>query len=286
MRVAAADAASSSRPVANGSSVPAWPTFTPLPSRRRILRDDVVRRHPGGLVDERTAVRGQQAARRACVAQELHELGELEVGGEARGAAVPAAAAARGRSPRRRCGRRSRAARPCAPARRRAARARARRPRCPRPSAGGRRRPRSSSRRRPRSGSRRASGASPSAGRRRSARRWRARAPAARACPAGCPRRGAGRSRARRCPPAISSAAISCARGPVFSYMKRPVSVTRPTYSASPIACVIGTSSAVHQVPHHLGRARRVRVDVVDRPEARVVVVVVDVEDQRGPARA
>ena len=82
-----------------------------------------------------------------------------------------------------------------------------------------------------------------SAGRRRSARRWRARAPAARACPAGCPRRGAGRPRARRCPAAISSAAISCARGPVFSYMKRPVSVTRPTYSASPIGSVIGTSS-------------------------------------------
>jgi hypothetical protein len=49
---------------------------------------------------------------------------------------------------------------------------------------------------------------------------------------------------------------------------------------------------ALHQVPHHLGRARRQRVDVVERPEARVVVVVVDVEDaaavvlQRGGRRA
>ena len=34
-----------------------------------------------------------------------------------------------------------------------------------------------------------------------------------------------------------------------------------------------------HQVPHDLRRARRVLVDVVDRAEARVVVVVVDVED-------
>ena len=39
-----------------------------------------------------------------------------------------------------------------------------------------------------------------------------------------------------------------------------------------------------HQVPDHLGRARRVRHDVVDGPEARVVVVVVDVEDPRGRA--
>ena len=44
-------------------------------------------------------------------------------------------------------------------------------------------------------------------------------------------------------PAAISSAAISCARGPVFSYMKRPVSVTRPTYSASAIAFVDCTPS-------------------------------------------
>jgi hypothetical protein len=48
----------------------------------------------------------------------------------------------------------------------------------------------------------------------------------------------------------------------------------------------------LHQVPHHLGGAGRVRVDVVERPEARVVVMVVDVEDaatfalERGGRRA
>ena len=35
---------------------------------------------------------------------------------------------------------------------------------------------------------------------------------------------------------------MTCAAGPVFSYMKRPVSVTRPTYSASAIRGVSGTS--------------------------------------------
>ena len=49
---------------------------------------------------------------------------------------------------------------------------------------------------------------------------------------------------------------------------------------------------ALGQVPHHLGRARGVRVDVVDGAEARVVVMVVDVEDaaaralERGGRRA
>ena len=37
---------------------------------------------------------------------------------------------------------------------------------------------------------------------------------------------------------------MRCAAGPVFSYMKRPVSVTRPTYSASAICGVSATSSA------------------------------------------
>ena len=36
---------------------------------------------------------------------------------------------------------------------------------------------------------------------------------------------------------------------------------------------------AAHEVPHDLGRARRLGHDVVDRPEVRVVMVVVDVED-------
>ena len=120
-----------------------------------------------------------------------------------------------------------------------------------------------------------------SAGRRRSARRWSARARAARACPAGCPRRGAGRSRAASSPPAISSAAISCARGPVFSYMKRPGVGDQADVERLADRRRDRHAEAVHQVPHHLGRARGVRVDVVDRPEARVVVVVVDVDDQR-----
>src|SRR5579875_3609331 len=56
-------------------------------------------------------------------------------------------------------------------------------------------------------------------------------------------------------PASISSAAIRCAREPVFSYMKRPVSVISPTYSASAISksgftpspCIRSqTISAVH----------------------------------------
>ena len=39
-------------------------------------------------------------------------------------------------------------------------------------------------------------------------------------------------------PASISAAAIWCARGPVFSYMNRPVSVISPTYSASATAPV------------------------------------------------
>ena len=233
----------SSRPVANGSSVPAWPTFTPLPQPAPDPRDDVVRRHPRGLVDERTpSVRSELLVR------------------PARAGTSPARGT-RGRW-------RSPAARRCPPP----PRARAIRETSMRSSVA-----RSETLRgrlaaellAHEPGDRGAldraqvvddalgvalvgaggavvvarSGASRSAGRRRSARRWSARAPAARACPAGCPRRGAGRSRAASTPPAISSAAISCARGPVFSYMKRPVSVTRPTYSASPIAVVTGTPS-------------------------------------------
>ena len=40
-------------------------------------------------------------------------------------------------------------------------------------------------------------------------------------------------------------------------------------------------SQALHQVPHDLGRARRLGQHVVDRAEAGVVVVVVDVDDAR-----
>ena len=45
-------------------------------------------------------------------------------------------------------------------------------------------------------------------------------------------------------PAAISSAAISCATGVVFSYMNRPVSVTSPTYRAFAISGVISASSS------------------------------------------
>ena len=70
------------------------------------------------------------------------------------------------------------------------------------------------------------------------------------------PRTGGGRRRARPRPASISSAAIWCARGVVFSYMNRPVSVISPTYSASAIsgvgdnasACIRShTISAVHE---------------------------------------
>ncbi len=44
-------------------------------------------------------------------------------------------------------------------------------------------------------------------------------------------------------------------------------------------------AEAVHQVPDDLGRARRVGDDVVERAEARVVVVVVDVEQVRAVAQ-
>ena len=36
---------------------------------------------------------------------------------------------------------------------------------------------------------------------------------------------------------------MRCAREPVFSYMKRPVSVIRPMYSACATACVGATAS-------------------------------------------
>ena len=38
---------------------------------------------------------------------------------------------------------------------------------------------------------------------------------------------------------------MTCARGPVFSYMNLPVSVTSPTYSASAMSTVGATPSAV-----------------------------------------
>ena len=44
----------SSRPVANGSSVPAWPTFTPFPSRRRTFATTSCDVTPAGLSTSRT----------------------------------------------------------------------------------------------------------------------------------------------------------------------------------------------------------------------------------------
>ena len=73
----------SSSPVANGSSVPAWPTLTPRGSARRTAGDDVVRRRPGRLVDEQDAVHriapalgrgGRPSCAATCVAQERDEL--------------------------------------------------------------------------------------------------------------------------------------------------------------------------------------------------------------------
>ena len=67
--------------------------------------------------------------------------------------------------------------------------------------------------------------------------------------------------------------------------MKRPVSVISPMYSASAIAGVGLHAEPVHQVPHDLRRAGRVGHDVVERAEARVVVVVVDVQQVRAVAQ-
>ena len=198
-------------------------------------RDDVVRgdRPPacrrGGRRRRRSELLGQ-----ARPAGTRPARGQSSVGREAGRAAVAAAALRRARS--RETSTRSSVARSetlraavASPSPRQVAHER-RRPRCPRPSAGGRRRPRSSSRRRRsrRSPSRvrcvtRQQPAVEALDVREPARQQLELARAA------CPRRGGGRSRGRRRPASISSAAISCARGPVFSYMNLPVSVTRPT---------------------------------------------------------
>jgi D-alanyl-D-alanine dipeptidase len=67
--------------------------------------------------------------------------------------------------------------------------------------------------------------------------------------------------------------------------MKRPVSVIRPMYSASATAGVGRDAEPVHQIPDDLGRAGGVGDDVVERAEAGVVVVVVDVQQVRAVAQ-
>src|SRR4051794_6329275 len=108
MRVAR-PASTSSSPVANGSSVPAWPTFTPFPSRRRRRATTSCDVTPAGLSTRKTPSTLTGAAASPgpprsellgkLLAQEGDELRELELGREAGRAAVPAAAA-RARDPR------------------------------------------------------------------------------------------------------------------------------------------------------------------------------------------
>src|SRR4051812_45650908 len=99
----------SSRPVANGSSVPAWPTFTPFPSRRRTPATTSCDVTPAGLStskipsviaarreSEPPGERRRSQLLRELVPQERDELWELELRGEAGRPAVPATAARAG----------------------------------------------------------------------------------------------------------------------------------------------------------------------------------------------
>src|SRR4051794_8504684 len=84
-----------SRPVANGSSVPAWPTLVPRGNDRRMRATTSCEVTPAGLSASSTPSLELVSN---LSAEELDERWELEVGGESGGAPVPAAAA-RARDP-------------------------------------------------------------------------------------------------------------------------------------------------------------------------------------------
>ena len=67
----------------------------------------------------------------------------------------------------------------------------------------------------------------------------------------------------------------------MFLYWKRPVSVTRPMYSASAIAGVSVDVEHREDVPQHLRGRGGLGDDQVRLAEAGVVVVVVDVDRER-----
>ena len=277
----------SSRPVANGSSVPACPTFglpraargAPPPRRRA--------RSPGRLRRRSTPVPAASRQRvgscsRTCCAQAAHQLaGSGSVGGEAGGLRVAAAAVGAG-DPRHVHAAVGGAQAHLAHAprgRRRAARARAPPRACPRRRAGGRPRPRSRSRAR-------RSPRSPACV--RWATRDRAVVVALDATPAPAAGAGAGGTAGPRRAPvhlvrldagSISSAAICVRlRRGVLVHEAAGVGDEPDVEGVGDLRRDLGVE-LLAEPPHDLGGAGAVRHHQVHRAEARVVVVVVDVED-------